>query len=100
MAQISAMPLASAPLSGAGTPAAHGINAARATAVEFEAMFLSQLLEHMTAGLKTDGPFGGGHAETVYRSMQNQEFAKAIVRAGGVGIADAVQREILKLQEI
>lgn len=100
MAQISGMSLASAQSSGAGVPAARGTDAARATAVEFEAVFLSQLLEHMTAGLETDGPFGGGHAETVYRSMQNQEFAKAIARAGGIGIADAIQREILRLQEI
>lgn len=100
MAQISGAPPAPANLSSAGAPAAHGIDAVRATAVEFEAVFLSQLLEHMTAGLKTDGPLGGGHAETIYRSMQNQEFAKAIARAGGIGIADAIQREILKLHEI
>jgi Rod binding domain-containing protein len=32
--------------------------------------------------------------------MLFQEFGKALSRAGGVGIADAVQREILKTQEV
>jgi len=31
--------------------------------------------------------------------MMVQEYGKAIARSGGVGIADAVQREILRLQE-
>ncbi len=72
---------------------------ARRVAEDFEALFLSQMLQHMFAGVRTDGPFGGGHAETIYRSMLANEYGKLISRTGGVGIADAVQREILKLQE-
>ena len=51
------------------------------------------------AGISTDGPFGGGHAETIYRSLLSDEYGKLVSRAGGIGIADAVHREILKLQE-
>ncbi|MEX2649237.1 MAG: rod-binding protein [Alphaproteobacteria bacterium] len=75
-------------------------DAARETAEDFESFFLWQVLESMFAGVPTDGPFGGGHAEQVYRSLLTQEFARAVGRAGGIGIADAVQREILKLQEV
>ena len=72
----------------------------RRVAEEFEALFLSQMLEPMFAGLQTEGPFGGGAGEQIYQTLMVQEYGKAIAASGGVGIADAVQREILKLQEI
>ncbi len=71
----------------------------RAAAVEFEQFFIAQMLEHMFSGISTDGPFGGGNGESIYRSLLNNEYAKIIGRAGGVGIADAVHKEILRLQE-
>lgn len=73
---------------------------AREAAQEFEAVFLSQMLEHMFAGVSTDGLFGGGQAESTYRSLMLTEYGRVIARAGGVGIADQVMAEILKLQEI
>ncbi len=73
---------------------------AREVAEDFEALFLAQMLAPMFAGLRTEGPFGGGSAEKTYRSLLVEEYGKAVARAGGVGIADAVQREILKLQEV
>jgi peptidoglycan hydrolase FlgJ len=66
---------------------------------QFESMFLSQMLQPMFAGIKTDGPFGGGHGEEAFRSLQIDEYAKGLTAAGGVGIAAAVQREILRMQE-
>ena len=72
----------------------------RALAEEFEAMFLAQMLAPMFENLQSDGPFGGGSSEVVYRSLMVQEYGKAIAEAGGVGVAEAVQREILKIQEI
>ena len=71
----------------------------RKAAVEFEEVFISQMLEHMFAGVPTDGPFGGGNGESIFRSLLNNEYAKLIGRSGGVGIADAVYREIIRLQE-
>jgi Rod binding domain-containing protein len=73
--------------------------AARAAAEEFEANFISQLLGFMFSGIKSDGPFGGGNSEKVYRSMQNDQYAREIARGGGVGIADDVMREIIRMQE-
>ncbi len=73
---------------------------ARAAAESFEALFLSQMLSQMTAGLKTDGPFGGGFSETIYRSMLNEQYGATLAARGGVGIADAVYREMLKYQEV
>ncbi len=72
----------------------------RQAAEDFEAMFLSQMLAPVFAGLGKDSMFGGGPGEQVYRSMMVQEYGKAIAGAGGLGIADTVEREILKLQEL
>lgn len=76
-------------------------NAAKAhqTAQDFEAQFLSQMVEHMFAGVNTSGLFGGGSGEQMFRSMLFDEFGKVLARAGGIGLADPVQREILKIQE-
>lgn len=68
------------------------------TAKDFEATFLAQMFNHMFEGLQTDGPFGGGQGEQVWRSFLTDAMAKSVTRAGGVGIAASVQREMLKLQ--
>ena len=73
--------------------------AARQAAEDFEAVFLSQMLSHMFAGVETGGPFGGGHAEEVFRSVMVDEYGKMMARSGGVGIADNVMSEILRIQE-
>jgi len=74
--------------------------AARKTAEDFEAFFLNQTFENMFNGIKSDGMFGGGSGEQIYRSLLLQEYSKVAARGGGFGIADAVQREMLKLQEV
>ena len=68
-------------------------------AQEFESFFLTQMLEHMFAGIETDGYFGGGYGEGVYRSMMLQEYGRVLAKAGGIGIADMVNRELINLQE-
>ena len=73
---------------------------ARKTAREFESFFIGQMLEHMFKHVPTNGLFGGGHAEAVYRSMLLQHYGRAITDRGGIGIADMVSREMLKTQEV
>ena len=74
--------------------------AAKKTAEDFEAFFLSQMFEHMFSGIEPDALFGGGQGEEVFRSMMFQEYGKAVARQGGIGLADMVQKEIIKLQEV
>jgi Rod binding domain-containing protein len=69
------------------------------TGQKFEAMYLSEMLQPMFEGIKTDKVFGGGHGEEMFQSLAVNEYAKAMTASGGVGIAAAVQREILRLQE-
>lgn len=82
-----------------GAGAAARPEAVERVAQEFEALFLAQMLEPVFESTDTEGLFGGGEGEKVFRSMMVQEYGKAIARSGGVGIADAVQREILRMQE-
>lgn len=68
------------------------------TAQDFEASFLSVMLGQMFAGVDTSGPFGGGQGEQMFRSFMNDAIARQVTATGGVGVADAVKREMLKLQ--
>ena len=85
-------------LAAAGSDAA-ARQRAEAAGREFEAFFLSQVLEAMSAGLDTDPLFGGGAGERTFRSMLNEEFARAMAGHGGLGLADSVTSAILQLQE-
>ena len=71
----------------------------RRAAEEFEAVFIAQMMAPMFEGLETDELFGGGPGEDIYRSVLIEEYGKSIARAGGIGLSDAIQREILRLQE-
>jgi peptidoglycan hydrolase FlgJ len=70
----------------------------RETAEAFEASFLSQMLKPMFEGLDTDGPFGGGEAEGTWRSFLIDAMAKQTVKAGGIGLADTVVAEMVRMQ--
>lgn len=65
---------------------------------EFETMVLNELFGLMFQGLSTDGPFGGGSGEAMFRPMLIQEYAKGVAQSGGVGLGDAVLAEITRLQ--
>ncbi len=72
---------------------------AKQVAEDFEAFFLGKVLQPMFANTAAEKPFGGGDGEEIWRSMQVQEYGKAMAANGGVGIADAVLKELLKAQE-
>jgi flagellar protein FlgJ len=93
-------PLPSPPLAAVSAPTLSGSRTAmRKTAEQFEAFFLTQSLESMFAGLNADPMFGGGGGEAVYRTLLLQEYGKVAARSGGTGIADAVYREMVHMQE-
>jgi peptidoglycan hydrolase FlgJ len=87
------------PLAGRPTATPEAAARTRATAESFEASFVSQMLKPMFEGLSTDGPFGGGEAESTWRGFLVDAMAKQTVKAGGIGLADRVMAEMLKMQE-
>ncbi len=66
---------------------------------QFEAVFISQFLGSMFEGVPTDGPFGGGQGEAMFRSFMLDEYGKQIAARGGFGLAPAIRRELLAAQE-
>lgn len=73
---------------------------ARKVAEDYESFFLAQAFQPMFESIQAEEPFGGGHAEKMWMGMQVQEYGKQVAKAGGIGIADAVFREIMKMQEV
>ncbi len=73
---------------------------AQKVAQDFEAFFLSQIVDGMFAGLDTKGPFGGGAGEKAFSGLLHDEYAKVFAKAGGIGLSDQLRTEILRLQGI
>ncbi len=90
-------------------PPMHAPDAKTAAKVgkQFEAQFVSQMFQHMFEGIKTDGVFGGGSGEEMFRSLLIDEYGKMVANRGGIGgngsgfgIGAAVQKMLLKHQEV
>jgi peptidoglycan hydrolase FlgJ len=71
---------------------------AKATATDFEGMFLNQMFAQMTNGLKGEGPFGDTEGTGVWRSMLTEQYSKSFAKAGGVGISHEVYRTLILQQ--
>lgn len=95
---VSAAPLAATPAKTTLSPAE--IDKVRKAAQAFEAMALGELLQPMFKTVDTSkGPFGGGAGEATWKPMMVDEIAKTIARHGGIGLADSVMKEMLRMQE-
>jgi Rod binding domain-containing protein len=57
------------------------------------------MLKPMFENIEPSSPFGGGTSEKIWRDMQVDEYGKAITRSGGIGIADTIVKEMMKMQE-
>ena len=84
----------------AATPAKNPANLARIKqqAQDFEAVFISQMMENMFADVDVD-PMNDGPGKDIFKSMLNDQYGKIIARSGGIGIADHVAQEMIRLQE-
>jgi Rod binding domain-containing protein len=67
-------------------------------AADFETFFLSQVLETIQSGPSLESAFGGGPGESAFKSFLSEAYAKAIQRAGGIGLADRLKADIIALQ--
>ena len=68
-------------------------------AKDFEAVFINEMLGTMFEGIATDGPFGGGPGEEMFRSLMIDQYSRTIANQGGFGIAAIVKSQILQMQE-
>jgi flagellar protein FlgJ len=77
-----------------------GYEALRKQAVELEGVFLNTLMKEMFSSISTDeNSFGGGFAEETWRGMQAEQFAAVLAEKGGIGLADQMMSDLLRLQE-
>jgi Rod binding domain-containing protein len=88
-------PIVSSPLTGAGGKTKEQI---AKTAQDFEASFVSVMLGQMFDGVGENSQFSGGEGEQMFKSFMMDAFSKQMSKAGGIGIAGPVQKEMLKLQ--
>jgi peptidoglycan hydrolase FlgJ len=71
----------------------------REAAEEYESVFLKNMLEAMFTGLEDGGTWGSGEGAEAWQGMMIDEYAKSISEAGGIGLADSVERQMLEIQE-
>src|SRR4029079_5909391 len=81
------------------TTAPAGQNKAHAVAQDFETVFLTNMFENMFEGLDDDGPFGSGAGNGPWRSMLTEQYARSVAQSGGVGVAQAIERQLVSLQK-
>ncbi len=66
----------------------------RKEAEDLEAVFLSVMIEPMIPDGEDSQLFGGGQANSIYRSLMIQEYGKTLSAAGGVGLADGIVKNV------
>lgn len=67
----------------------------RAVAKEFEAVMVGQMFKAMRSS-SSPGLLDGGSAMRTYREMLDDEMSREMARGRGLGLADALVRELLK----
>lgn len=75
---------------------------AKAIGKKFEAMFVTQMINHMFTDVDAETSyFGGGHAESMFRPMLTDEYGKMVANHGkGIGLADQISKVLLSHQEV
>jgi Rod binding domain-containing protein len=68
-------------------------------AEDFESVFLGSMFGEITKQLSGDGPLGGqGTGGDAWRGMLTDELGKTVAKSGGVGVANQIYSELIRLQ--
>jgi Rod binding domain-containing protein len=81
------------------TYSAATLAAAKKAGKDYESVFISEFMGEMFNGISTDGPFGGGQGEQMFRSLMMDQYGKQIASRGGFGLSDAITKQLLSHQE-
>jgi len=76
------------------------VAAAKKAAKEYEGVIISEFMGSMFSGISTDGPFGGGQGEAMFRSILLDQYGKEIEKRGGFGLSAAMTKQLLAHQEM
>lgn len=70
------------------------------SAQSFESMAINQMLQPMFATDEdSDNMFSGGAGEKQFRPMLVEQIAKQMEDNGGIGLTDAIDRQMVAMQE-
>lgn len=63
---------------------------------EFESFFIQKMLDQMKKSHEDEGFFKKSHATKTFEKMLNEELAKEMAKAGGIGLGDHLYQQLLK----
>jgi len=69
--------------------------ALKEAAVQFESLFLQQLLKVMREAVPESDLFGKRNAEKLFQSMHDEQLAVEMANAGGIGLSDIIYRQMV-----
>ena len=70
-------------------------------AQDFEAMAIGQMLQPMFDTVdQSKGAFGGGEGEQAWKPMMISSMAKNMAAHGGLGLAQPIMQQMLRMQEM
>lgn len=72
--------------------------AIKATAQQFEALFLQMVMKSMREASPGDGGLFDNEGTKMYRDMYDQQLVGVLAKQGGVGLAAALERQLLAAQ--
>ena len=65
-------------------------------AEEFESIFVNMMFKTMRKTVQKSGMVDGGHAEEIFNSMLDSEYAKSLAGQRSLGLADQIEKDLLK----
>ncbi|PCI99706.1 MAG: flagellar biosynthesis protein FlgJ [Alphaproteobacteria bacterium] len=68
------------------------------SARDFEAVFITEMMKPMFDGIETDGPFGGGKGEEIFRGIMLDEYGKNVASLNTIGIQTQVANKLIEMQ--
>ncbi|GBR46540.1 rod-binding protein [Neokomagataea thailandica] len=75
-------------------------NKTEKAAHDFEAMTINQMLQPMfESDDSSDNPFTGGAGEKQFKPMLIEQISHNMENNGGIGLSDALQKQMLTMQE-
>ena len=73
--------------------------AIRKTSEQFEAYFIQQMMKTMRESIEKSDLVEGGNMDT-YQDMMDKELSLEMVKRGGMGVADMMERQLTRAQDL
>ena len=82
-----------------GEAAQDPTKAIRKTSEQFEAYFIQQMMKTMRESIEKSDLVEGGNMDT-YQDLMDKEMSLEMVKRGGMGVANMMEKQMLRAQEL